>query len=119
MLCALGVAVGGCQPEPPEAGIVMQEFRFSPETVAVPAGKPVVLYLRNSGHERHEFQSIVLRSGVTLPDSVSGGAPVASDTIAVPPGRSVRVLVTAPPGPTPFRCRIKGHSAMEGTLFGK
>jgi len=95
--------------------VTAEDYRFVPDIVRVKAGSPFTLALYNAGREDHEFISPILAYGT---GSVEG---TAKQDAAMPgllkPGRSVRLLVAAPPGTYLYSCRRKGHPGMTGTLI--
>ncbi|HZS12221.1 MAG TPA: cupredoxin domain-containing protein [Nitrospirales bacterium] len=94
-------STAACEPSVTEVTLMMEEFRFVPSQITVPAGTPLRLHVQNRGHEPHEFQ---------FPR-------VFSDAIRIEPGRTAELLITPRPGIQAFRCRIRGHGGMEGTLI--
>jgi len=106
----MSMALLGCDPPEQEVRLAAQDFRFSPSTIYLHADAPVRLTIVNEGREPHEFASPLLTDA-----RVRGLA--APDGFRVPPGRSITVHFQAPPGTYPFRCRVRGHPGMEGTLI--
>ena len=90
-----------CEQNVTEVTLLMEEFRFEPSQVTVSGRTPLRLRVVNHGHEAHEFLVPSL-----FPDAVR-----------IDPGRTVEILVTPPPGTYAFRCRIRGHGGMDGTLI--
>jgi uncharacterized cupredoxin-like copper-binding protein len=92
----------GCEPGEQEIRLAAQDFRFIPSTIRIRADRPVRLILVNEGREPHEFVSRL------LPEPGS---------LHVLPGRSATVVLQALPGTYPFKCRVRGHAGMEGTMI--
>jgi plastocyanin len=113
-----GMASSACDSGFSSATITAEEFRFSPKLVKLPAGQKVRLIVRNQGRERHVFQSpiLVLKDVLfdrkSLPDEWKG-----ADGIQIQPGERIEFSLELSEGLYPFRCRIKGHKGMEGTLI--
>ncbi len=106
----MSMALLGCEPQEQEIRLAAQDFRFSPGTIHLHAEVPARLTIINEGREPHEFASPLLTdSRVRLLS--------APDSYRMPPGRSITVLFQAPPGTYPFRCRVRGHAGMEGTMI--
>lgn len=107
---AAGAALAGCEPREQAVRVAAQDFRFAPSTIRVPAGVPVRLTVVNEGREPHELAGPLLTGpGVR----VLGEA----RSLRVLPGRSVTIVLQAPPGAYTFQCRVRGHAGMEGTLI--
>ncbi|MGH7260859.1 MAG: cupredoxin domain-containing protein [Nitrospiraceae bacterium] len=104
------VALTSCEPREQEVHIAAQDFRFSPATIRLHADYPIRLTIINEGREPHEFASPLLADSRVQVFS-------APDSFLVSPGRSITVLFQAPPGTYPFRCRVRGHAGMEGTVI--
>ncbi len=71
----------------------------------------------NEGHEAHEFTSTLLAN--PLVQVLAAAKPAEyreAASFKVPPARSVEITLLAPPGVYVFYCKIKGHSAMAGTI---
>lgn len=110
--------VGGCGGDHQEVSVYAEEFRFTPKHIRVSALRPIRLVVTNLGRERHMFTSSLL----SIPDST-----VSYETerkagfkdiqgIPIDPGKSIIVVLKAPPGSYGFKCLIQGHRGMEGTL---
>ena len=100
------------------ATITVEEFRFTPHLVKLPAHQVVRLIIRNQGRERHVFQTRILThqsirwSEDTLPEQWQAGK-----GILIKPGQHVEFSLELVPGLYPFWCGIRGHKGMEGTLM--
>lgn len=83
--------------------VVAREYRFSPATLRVKAGRKVVVRLENRGREHHEFR---------VPELNFVIGPTA-------PGQSAQAeLVVEKPGTYRYECTVDGHNekGMQGTL---
>lgn len=114
-LCVM--TFSSCDTDFSSVTITAEEFRFTPNLVRLPPRQIVQLIVRNQGREPHVFQSPILAlrdvrfSGQPWGDHVKG-----KDGIVIHPGKRIELLVALSEGMYPFRCRIKGHKGMEGTL---
>lgn len=107
---ALAAALVACERGEQAVRVAAQDFRFSPDTVRLHADAPARLTIVNEGREPHEFTSPLLTDArVRLLE--------APESFRLPPGRSLAIVFQAPPGTYPFRCRVRGHPGMEGTLI--
>ena len=98
--------------------ITAEDFRFTPRQVVVPADRPLTLVIRNQGRERHVFHSPRLFgdgkiSFITSPTGTERPA----DTVILKPGNTITVSMELSIGTYPFRCWMKGHVGMEGTII--
>lgn len=104
--CGL-TAVGQGQEILVRAGERDGEMYFEPKRIVVPAGATVTFVIRNEGRQDHEFES-----------AEKGEAGI--EEILIPPGRTRRVVWTAPATPAkyPVYCDLPGHreAGMELTL---
>lgn len=110
---------GSCEWGGPSTIIVTaEEFRFSPTRIEGVSSQPLRLLIRNQGRERHVFHSQELfgpeadvlwhQPRVVLQEV---------NAVVLEPGQSMEMSFTAPAGLYPFRCWIKGHTGMEGTIL--
>ena len=100
--------------------VTAEEFRFSPTRIEWVFDQPLRLLIRNQGRERHVFHSQELfgpeadvlwhQPRVVLQEA---------NAVVLEPGQSIELSFTASAGLYPFRCWIKGHSGMEGTILIK
>jgi uncharacterized cupredoxin-like copper-binding protein len=107
-----------CQPAVQEVRIAAQEFRFEPAELRLRSAEPMHLVIVNEGREPHEFTSTLLAN--PLVRTLAAAKPAEyreTATFKIPPGRSVEITLLAPPGVYAFYCKIKGHSAMAGTIM--
>ncbi len=104
------VALTACGPDEQTVRIAAQDFRFSPDTIRLRADAPARLTIVNEGREPHEFAGPLLTDRRVRLLSAPG-------SFRLPPGRSITIVLQAPPGTYPFRCRVRGHPGMEGTVI--
>jgi len=105
---------------PPTIVITAEEFRFTPSRIEWSHDGPLRLLIRNQGRERHVFHSQELfgpKAAVTWHHPMV--ALQESNAILLEPGQSMELSFVLSPGLYPFRCWIKGHTGMEGTIFVK
>lgn len=104
--CGL-TAVGEGQEIHVRAGERDGEMYFEPKRIVVPTGATVTFVIENEGKQDHEFESVE-----------EGEAGI--EEILIPPGRTRRVVWTAPSTPAvyPVYCDLPGHreAGMELTL---
>jgi len=91
----------------------LSSFAFEPRTIALPAGRPVILHLVNSGGGGHNFsapQFFAAASGVS--------GPVRRGTVEVPGHQSVDIRLTPARGSYRLRCTHTLHTSfgMSGTI---
>ena len=106
----MSMALLGCDLQEQEIRLAVQDFRFSPATIRLHADAPARLTIVNEGREPHEFAGPLL----TDPRVRVLSAP---ESFRLPPGRSITILLQAPPGTYLFWCRVRGHAGMEGTVI--
>jgi len=102
----------------PTIMVTAEEFRFSPSRIEWVSDQPLRLLIRNQGRERHVFHSQELfgpeakvlwhQPRVALQEA---------NAVVLEPGQSIELSFTASAGLYPFRCWIKGHTGMEGTIL--
>ncbi|HKY49971.1 MAG TPA: cupredoxin domain-containing protein [Candidatus Limnocylindria bacterium] len=113
--------------------IVMDEFTFSPRTVALKAGETVTLKFTNKGSLEHEFmagRSPVPSQGYT-DDWLKRAVPALADhthpgeahvgegyRVSADWGGRLKLVVPSEPGTYEFGCFIAGHyeAGMKGTI---
>ncbi len=103
---------------PPTIIVTAEEFRFSPTRIEWVSDQPLRLLIRNQGRERHVFHSQELfgpeanvlwhQPRVALQEA---------NAVVLEPGQSIELSFTASAGLYPYRCWIKGHTGMEGTIL--
>ncbi|GJL70762.1 MAG: hypothetical protein NPIRA06_33970 [Nitrospirales bacterium] len=121
LLWVIGFPVmqGSCEWRGPSTIIVTaEEFRFSPTRIEWESDQPLRLLIRNQGRERHVFHSQELFG----PDAnilwhQPRVALQEANAVVLEPGQSIELYFTASAGLYPFRCWIKGHTGMEGTIL--
>ena len=91
----------------------LSNFSFTPSTIALTAGRPVILHLVNSGGGGHNFSAPQFFAAAT---GVSG--PVNDGTVEVRGHQSVDIRLTPSRGSYRLRCTHTRHSTfgMTGTI---
>ena len=100
--------------------VTAEEFRFNPTRIEWVSDQPLRLLIRNQGRERHVFHSRELfgpEAGVLWHQPKV--ALQEANAVVLEPGQSIELSFTASAGLYPFRCWIKGHTGMEGTILVK
>ena len=116
-LLGTSLLLTACKPAVQEVRIAAQEFRFEPAQIRLRAAQPAHLVIVNEGREAHEFTSTLLANPLVRVLAAAKPAEYReAASFKVPPGRSVEITLLAPPGVYAFYCKIKGHSAMAGTI---
>jgi uncharacterized cupredoxin-like copper-binding protein len=116
-LAVLLLGLAGCSSEYQEVTIVVDDFRFSPAWVDVQAGQPLHLVVRNQSRETHRFQSPLFANSRVEVVSDSGGSAGSLDQgVPLASGQRLELDLTLPPGVYHYRCPIKGHRGMQGTI---
>jgi len=116
----------GCAPQPATAiTVTMTDFAYSPSTVTVPAGQPVVLTIKNDGQIEHDFvvEKINVTS-VSVEGSGVGGHHMSGDHIdydlhvsTSAGGTSILKFSADEPGTYRIFCSIAGH--IEAGMLGE
>ena len=101
------------QDTPQTVEVRLSSFAFTPQTITLTAGRPVILHLVNSGGGGHNFsapQFFAAASGVSGP--VNRGA------VEVPGHQSVDIRLTPARGSYRLRCTHTLHTSfgMTGTI---
>jgi len=109
-MIALAAALAACERGEQAVRVAAQDFRFSPATIRLHADAPARLTIINEGREPHEFAGPLLTDPRVRLLSVP-------KSFRLPPGRSLTILFQAPPGTYVFRCRVRGHPGMVGTVI--
>jgi len=91
----------------------LSSFAFAPRTIVLPAGRPVILHLVNTGGGGHNFSAPEFFAAAT---HVTG--PVSAGAVEVPGQRSVDIRLTPARGTYRLRCTHTMHTAfgMRGTI---
>ena len=100
--------------------LTAEEFRFHPTRIEWVSDQPLRLLIRNQGRERHVFHSQELfgpESGVLWHQPKV--ALQEANAVVLEPGQSIELSFTPSAGFYSFRCWIKGHTGMEGTILVK
>ena len=111
------LALSSCDVATTTVHITAEEFRFSPNSVEVPAHQLVRLIVRNQGRERHVFQSQILTQKIVRFENPSRGQGFDGDAISLAPGEQIEFMMEIPPGVYRFQCRLRGHAGMQGTFI--
>lgn len=98
---------------PQTVEVRLSSFAFEPRTIALTAGRPVILHLVNSGGGGHNFAAPQFFAAST---GVSG--PVSDGVVEVPGHGSVDIRLTPSRGSYRLRCSHTMHTAfgMTGTI---
>ncbi|WP_447972556.1 cupredoxin domain-containing protein [Nitrospira sp. Kam-Ns4a] len=96
--------------------IAAQDFRFVPALVQVEASRPVRLVVVNEGREVHEFAATLLADPHAQIFSEPPQTAPRGEGLRLPPGKTLEILLRPQPGTYLFRCLIRGHAGMQGTL---
>jgi uncharacterized cupredoxin-like copper-binding protein len=113
VLLPLPIAAGG-QP-PVTFNIVMIDYKFQPDHLALQHGVPYRLHLENHGKETHEFtaQTFFAVSKIENPDVLNRER----TEIVMQPGDVKELLVTpGPPGNYDLRCADHDWNGMTGGI---
>jgi plastocyanin len=100
-------------PAPQTVEVQLSSFAFNPRTLALTAGRPIILHLVNAGGGGHNFSAPQFFAAAT---GVSG--PVHDGTVDVPGHQSVDIRLTPSRGSYRLRCTHMMHSTfgMNGTI---
>ncbi len=95
--------------------VIMVDNSFQPDHITFHAGQPYELRLENHGKDLHEFTAPAFLKAATIRDKkllANGGT-----DIVVQPGKSVRVLLIAPPkGQYDLTCADHDWDGMVGNI---
>lgn len=97
--------------------ITLDNFKFIPEAVHVPANTPVVLTLTNVGSGGHNFSAPGFFTAATVTDTDAGL--IEKGRVEVAKGETVTLhLTTPPPGHYPLKCTHFLHAGfgMKGEI---
>jgi uncharacterized cupredoxin-like copper-binding protein len=100
--------------------VTLADYRFVPPTIQLPAGKAVILRLRNAAEQPHEFaapeffRAAMVRAADTKSINKEGEA-------EVEPGKQVDIMLVAKAGTYHLQCNKPGHNAlgMHGSIVVK
>lgn len=110
MIALAAAGLLACERGEQAVRVAAQDFRFSPATIRLHADASARLTIVNEGREPHEFDSPLLTDArVRLLET--------PESFRLAPGGSLTIVFQAPPGTYPFRCRVRGHPGMEGTVI--
>ena len=120
-------ACGGTSQASTELTLDATDFSYSPGSVTVPVGEPVILILKNSGVVEHDFviEKIDVKS-VLKKDSGSAAHHAHGEEMdfdlhisAQPGDTSVLEFTVSEPGTYTFFCSVEGHkeAGMMGELI--
>lgn len=119
LLCLLLflLSLSACSSDYQDVTIIVDDFRFSPARVDVQAGQPVHLVVRNQGRAMHRFQSgLFAQPRVEVMSDTGLQAGSLKQGVPLAPGQRLELMLTLLPGVYHFRCPIKGHRGMQGTI---
>ena len=103
---AFVMAPAAAQPAAQTVEVTLSNFDFTPSTIHLHAGQPVVLHLVNSAHGGHNFAAPEFFAAAS---GVSG--PVTDGKVEVHGNQSVDVHVTPARGHYHLRCTHTMHTA--------
>jgi uncharacterized cupredoxin-like copper-binding protein len=122
----LSACAGNLQPVA-EVSITMNEFTFSPPSITIQAGQPIVITLQNDGEQEHDFVVKTIDvSSVSTDGSGVGGHHMSGDHadydlhISTMAGRTSVLKFTADKtGTYKIFCSVEGHevAGMVGELI--
>ena len=100
-------------PAPRTVEVRLSNFSFTPEAIALAAGRPVTLHLVNTGGGGHNFSAPEFFAAAS---DVSG--PVEEGEVEVPGHQGVDIRLTPARGSYRLRCTHSLHTAfgMRGTI---
>lgn len=118
-------ACGGTSQPSTEITIELTDFTYSPSSITIPAGQPVVLTIHNAGLVEHDFviDKIFVSSVVAEGDAAEHEMPdMAAESydlhISTPVGETSTLKFTAmEPGTYQFFCTVEGH--LEAGMIGE
>ena len=110
VIAILVLQLAACNAPPTTLDVTMSDYKYTPNTFTVPAGKEVTLNLKNDGFVSHMF--IIFKLGT---DAGERFGPEDEENIywkfEVLPGKSAAAKFTAPsePGEYYVTCGLGGH----------
>ena len=121
-MLALGwalIGTAGAQDPWQTVEIRADEYSFNPNRILVKADHPLELVVVNEGHEPHQFRSALFKNQmieVAIGENVVRGQGI--EIVDIAAGATVRIkLLSPPPGPFDFQCRIPSHHGMDGMII--
>ena len=94
----------------PRVEVVLSDFDFTPRTLQLPAGEPIVLALVNRSGNGHNFAAPnFLQAAQVVPEDA---AIIAGGAIEVPGGQTVVVRLVPEAGDFNLDCSHTGHSLL-------
>ena len=94
----------------PRVEVVLSDFDFTPRTLQLPAGEPIVLALVNRSGNGHNFAAPSFLQAVQV--APADAAIIASGAIEVPGGQTVLVRMVPEAGDYNLDCTHTGHSLL-------
>ena len=107
---ALIFQLAACNTLPTTIDVTLSDFKYTPNTLTVPAGKEITLNLKNEGFVSHQF--IIFKLGTNAGEKYEPEDDVNIYwKTEILPGKSVTVKFTAPsePGEYYVTCGLGGH----------
>ncbi|MGE5249244.1 MAG: cupredoxin domain-containing protein [Bacteroidota bacterium] len=101
---------GGSKGAAPKINVTMTDFKFTPDTFTIPAGKEISFTARNNGAVTHDF--IIMKLGTNAGDNYGPeDEPNVFWKTEVPAGQTSTETFTAPsePGEYQVLCGVPGH----------
>ena len=118
-LVILSLSLAGCGANKTSLTVEMGDFKYTPNTFTVQAGKEITLNLTNKGANLHEFVIFNAGEHVSVPFDDDDEGKIYWE-VELDPGKSETVKFTAPsePGTYDVVCGTPGHieQGMTGTL---
>lgn len=98
-------------PQPVTVSVMMENFKFTPNTLQLRAGVPTVLHLTNNASGGHNFTAPEFFAAARI--APASQALVHNGVVEVPKHSSVDVVITPAAGQYPLKCSHTLH-----TMFG-
>lgn len=119
------VSCGGAERPATEITLDATDFTYSPVSVTVPAGEPVMLTLQNTGAVEHDFVIEKIDASIEMMEDSGSDAHHMHGTDAnydlhfsAPPGETSTIKFTvSEPGTYQFFCSVTGHK--EAGMIGE
>lgn len=120
LLTLVVLSLSACSREPTTLNVTMTDYKYTPDTFTVPAGKEITLNLDNQGFVSHTFVIFKLGTDAGEKYGPEDEANIYWKT-EVLPGHSATATFTAPsqPGDYYVTCGLGGHHevGMTGKLI--